>query len=117
VRLFLTAGVAVLACATPASAHYYAGCKKGPCKRHVAKPYSGWLAKVGGCETRGYSLRGSLRAHNPSGLYHGRYQFDLQSWRGAGGWGDPHQHTRTEQNYRAVVWLHRAGRGAWPHCG
>lgn len=109
--------LALLLPAAPAGAHYFDGCRKGKCKAHVVKPFRGWLAKVGGCETRGYSVRSSLRAHDPSGTYHGRFQFDLRSWAGAGGSGDPHSWGLREQRYRAVVWLHRAGRGAWPRCG
>lgn len=95
----------------PAGAHYYAGCKGNTCKRHVIKPYVGMFAAIGRCESGNRNW-----AHNPGGQYHGRYQFDLKSWRGAGGYGDPHNFGYLEQTYRAVIWLHRNGRQSWPNC-
>lgn len=109
--------VASIIPAAPAKAHFYKGCKKNPCKKHVVKPHQSWLHSTGNCETRGYGLWASLRAHSPTGQYHGRFQFDLSSWRGAGGRGDPHNGGLLEQRFRAVVWLHLAGRNAWPNCG
>ena len=97
--------------AAVAEGHYYSGCKGSVCKRHVIKPHTGWLAKVRWCETRNRNI------HGAGGVYHGYYQFDWSSWRGAGGRGDPHRHVKLTQSYRAVIWLHRAGRGAWPNCG
>lgn len=102
-------------------AHYVAGCKGEVCKKQVIKPYkASFLRPVGYCEAArhkgGYSLKAGLRVHDPSGTYHGRYQFDLGSWRGAGGTGDPHAADWLEQAYRAVVWLHRNGRDSWPNC-
>jgi hypothetical protein len=96
-----------------ADAHYYDGCKKYTCKAHVIKPYKAKFRSIAHCETGG-TMRKDI--HNPSGLYHGLYQFDLRSWRGAGGTGDPHYQSYTEQTYRAVIWLHRMGRDAWPNC-
>lgn len=107
----ITALTLTAAPAPPAQAHYTPYCKKSKCKRHVIKPYRATFAAIGACESGNRNW-----AHDPSGTYHGRYQFDLRSWRGAGGWGDPHSFGYVEQTYRAVVWLHRNGRQSWPNC-
>lgn len=56
-------------------------------------------------------------AHNPSGIYHGAFQFLLSTWYAAGGTGDPHQHSWHMQAVVAVRWMHRAGASQWPVCG
>lgn len=96
-----------------ADAHYYDACKKYTCKAHVIQPFRSMFMKIAYCETGGTM---NWRIHNESGSYHGGLQFDLVSWRGAGGYGDPHTASKTEQLYRGVIWLHRNGRGAWPNC-
>jgi hypothetical protein len=53
---------------------------------------------------------------NTGNGYYGGLQFSLQSWRGVGGSGYPHHHTRTEQIYRAERLLAIQGWGAWPAC-
>lgn len=56
-------------------------------------------------------------ADSRSGLYHGYYQFTLSSWRGAGGWGDPHAWTLHEQTARARWWWdHTNPSTQWPVC-
>lgn len=84
--------------------------------RRTIAPYRGWLDSTGDCETRGYSRSASYGVNTGNGFY-GRYQFDLSSWQAAGGVGYPHNAPALEQDYRAVVWLKKAGRGAWPVCG
>ena len=85
-------------------------------ERHTAKmlnvirPYRGWLASTRACES-------PTGRDSANGMYHGYYQFDVQSWRGAGGTGMPCQASFLEQSYRAVIWLKMAGRDAWPVCG
>lgn len=104
-----------------AEAHYYAGCKKAACKKHVIKPHKPTLRARGACEAFGYqsrytrNLRHGLRVVSSAG-YRGRYQFDWGSWRGAGGKGDPVNAGWLEQAYRAVVWQVRHGGDAWPNC-
>lgn len=80
-------------------------------KKEVIQPYQPWLAKVRQCET------GNRNISDASGTYHGYYQFDLTSWRGAGGTGSPKDHGRLEQDYRAVKWRLKSGKNAWPVCG
>jgi peptidoglycan endopeptidase LytE len=76
----------------------------------VIAPYRAWLASTRSCES-------PTGRDSASGQYHGYYQFDLQSWRGAGGKGMPCEASLLEQSYRAVIWLKMSGRGAWPVCG
>lgn len=82
----------------------------GDSKAEVVKPYKDWLAKVRNCETNNRNIS------DASGTYHGYYQFDMSSWQGAGGKGNPRQADRTEQDYRAVKWRLKVGKGAWPNC-
>jgi hypothetical protein len=92
-------------------------CNTTACHMRVTiKPHRAWLRQVGACETRGMSYRESWRAATGNG-YYGRFQFDPPSWRGAGGEGMPHEAAPQEQRYRAVVWMKKVGRGAWPNCG
>lgn len=56
-------------------------------------------------------------AVSSSGLYHGLYQFSVQTWESVGGIGLPSQATVREQTYRAIVLYKRSGRGQWPECG
>jgi len=119
------ASVAALTFTGTADAHYTPSCQKDRCKHHVIAPYEmGFLRTVGHCEARqGFpygsrhgELQTGLRVTDPSGKFRGRFQFDLTSWRGAGGSGDPVNAGWIEQSYRAVVWLHRNGRQSWPSC-
>ena len=60
---------------------------------------------------------GNPRAVNPSGKYHGLYQFSQQTWNGVGGSGVPSQASPDEQTYRAKLLYNRSGAGQWPSCG
>ena len=110
--------------ASEADAHYYAGCKKAPCKKHVIKPYrASFLGPVGACEsgTGSYNLKVGLRAISPGGTYRGRYQFGWPDWSRAGGTriagvSDPAAAGGLDQAYVAVRWLHINGRSSWPNC-
>lgn len=53
---------------------------------------------------------------NTGNGHYGGLQFTLQSWRGVGGTGYPHEHTREEQIARAEQLLAVQGWGAWPGC-
>ena len=53
---------------------------------------------------------------NTGNGYYGGIQFDLSSWRAAGGFGRPDQAPRTEQIRVAIVWQSLAGWKAWPAC-
>jgi hypothetical protein len=53
---------------------------------------------------------------NTGNGFYGGLQFSLQSWRGVGGSGYPHQHSREEQIHRGERLLAKQGWGAWPSC-
>lgn len=54
---------------------------------------------------------------NTGNGYYGGLQFDLQTWRGTGGTGYPHEHSREEQIYRAEILYASRGTSPWPNCG
>lgn len=80
-------------------------------KIRVTAPYRAWLGMVRRCESGG-----NYGISTGNGFY-GAYQFDVSSWRGAGGRGMPHLAAPLEQDYRAVRWRQMVGTGAWPVCG
>jgi hypothetical protein len=73
---------------------------------------SATLARIRQCESRGnYSIVSA------SGRYRGAYQFDVTTWRGVGGTGDPAAASPAEQDYRALLLLRLRGTRPWPICG
>ncbi|WP_414053183.1 transglycosylase family protein [Macrococcus equi] len=54
---------------------------------------------------------------NTGNGYYGMYQFDLQTWRGVGGYGYPHQASAAEQTKRAQILYNMRGAQPWPVCG
>lgn len=51
-----------------------------------------------------------------NGLYHGFFQFRLDTWRSVGGTGDPHEHSYEVQRSFAQKLQARSGWGQWPRC-
>jgi hypothetical protein len=51
-----------------------------------------------------------------NGLYHGLYQFSVQTWQAMGGSGLPSQASPGEQTQRAQALQARSGWGQWPAC-
>jgi hypothetical protein len=49
--------------------------------------------------------------------FYGKYQFDLATWQGVGGTGNPAQASEAEQDRRATILYARAGASPWPVCG
>jgi uncharacterized protein YabE (DUF348 family) len=70
------------------------------------------FAALAQCETHSRPT-----ALNPSGKYRGMYQFDLRTWHGVGGVGDPIDASPQEQTYRAELLYNNRGRTPWPYCG
>lgn len=70
------------------------------------------LARIAVCESGG-----NPRAVSPGGTYRGKYQFDMGTWRGVGGTGDPADAPEPEQDYRAWLLYQRRGAQPWPVCG
>ncbi len=60
---------------------------------------------------------GNPRAVSPTGKYRGLYQFDLRTWHGVGGVGDPIDASPAEQTKRARILYNDRGRAPWPYCG
>jgi hypothetical protein len=73
--------------------------------------YEQWVA-LRNCESGG-----NYQAVSPSGLYRGAYQFDLGTWAGVGGSGDPALAPPAEQDHRAQVLWSQRGSAPWPVCG
>ena len=53
---------------------------------------------------------------NTGNGYYGGLQFSLNSWRGVGGTGYPHEHSREEQIKRGEMLKANGGWGHWPSC-
>lgn len=73
---------------------------------------TGAWAKVAECESGG-----NPRAVNPSGKYHGLFQFDRRTWRSVGGSGSPSDASAGEQLMRAKKLYAQRGSSPWPNCG
>lgn len=77
----------------------------------VVRPYNAKLERMAWCESR-------KRWHIATGNgYFGGLQFDVATWRSAGGRGMPHVASVLEQKYRAVLVIRRRGFRPWPVCG
>lgn len=70
------------------------------------------LESIASCESGG-----DPRIVSSSGLYHGKYQFSLETWASVGGTGSPAEAPEIEQDYRAALLYERSGPGQWPVCG
>jgi hypothetical protein len=74
-----------------------------------------WLAssrRVALCESGGRP-----DAVSAGGDYRGKWQFDLSTWAGVGGTGDPAAAPEAEQDGRAYLLWQRRGWQPWPVCG
>jgi Transglycosylase-like domain len=80
-------------------------------RKRMIRPHLAWLASTRRCESGG--RYGTATGNG----FWGAYQFTISSWRSVGGRGMPHQASKLEQDYRAVLLLYSQGRGAWPVCG
>ena len=70
------------------------------------------LAAIAQCESGG-----DPKAVSANGLYFGKYQFSLSTWRSVGGRGNPVDASEAEQDRRAARLLRRDGTKPWPVCG
>ena len=59
---------------------------------------------------------GNPRAVSRTGKFRGAFQFDLDSYRRAGGSGDPIDDSYETQKVHAIRWQQLVGWGAWPVC-
>lgn len=79
--------------------------------REVPNPVRA-LARIAACESGSRPT-----AVSPGGRYRGMFQFDLSTWRGVGGTGDPARASEAEQWGRALLLYARRGSQPWPVCG
>lgn len=77
----------------------------------VVQPYNDKLERIASCEAH------SNWYTNTGNGYYGGLQFDLSTWRSVGGQGYPHQNSKLEQKYRAVLLIRQRGYRPWPVCG
>lgn len=70
------------------------------------------LESIAQCESGG-----DYSAVDPSGTYHGAYQFDQSTWESVGGTGSPSAASPAEQDMRAQMLLEQSGTSPWPVCG
>jgi resuscitation-promoting factor RpfB len=94
----------------PVTEQVTVGTKERPANAPTADGLN-WAA-LAKCESGG---RAGVVSAN--GLYHGLYQFSVQTWKSVGGSGLPSQASPDEQTFRAQKLYEKAGRGQWPHCG
>jgi Transglycosylase-like domain len=81
-------------------------------KRSASSVASPQLEAIARCESGG-----DPTAIGGGGLYRGKYQFTVDTWRSIGGTGDPAAAPEAEQDRRAAILLARSGPGQWPACG
>jgi len=92
------------------TAHRRARPPKPPEPEPVAVPAH--LQAIAQCESGG-----DPTAIGGGGLYRGKYQFHVDTWRSVGGSGDPAAAPEAEQDRRAIILYERSGPGQWPVCG
>jgi peptidoglycan hydrolase CwlO-like protein len=98
--------------ATPPAAPSSSPASRGGAGPIPGGPSYGVLNRIAQCESGG-----NPRAVSSSGQYRGKYQFDLPTWAGVGGSGDPAAATEAEQDLRAAMLYARRGPAPWPICG
>jgi hypothetical protein len=72
---------------------------------------SALLQRIAECESGGDPTMVSS-----NGVYRGKYQFAVSTWRAVGGSGDPAAAPEAEQDRRAAMLLRVQGPSAWPVC-
>jgi len=104
-----------MAATKSAEAHFWKGCEKNKCKRHVIKPHDSHLMRIARCES---SLRWYI-----NGLFDGGLQFHPTTWNATSSkFSFAYQAGPLEQKYRAVIWASKIGwawrtSAGWPNCG
>lgn len=60
---------------------------------------------------------GNASIVSANGLYHGLYQFNVETWQSVGGTGLPSNASASEQTMRAQILYNARGAQPWPACG
>lgn len=60
---------------------------------------------------------GNASIVSANGLYHGLYQFNVETWQSVGGSGLPSNASASEQTMRAQILYDMRGSQPWPQCG
>ena len=82
-----------------------------PAEAASASAPSALLARIAECESGGDP---TLVSSN--GVYRGKYQFAVSTWKAVGGKGDPAAASEAEQDRRAAMLMRVQGPSAWPVC-
>ena len=69
------------------------------------------LQRIARCESGG-----NPRAVSADGTYRGKYQFDMATWRGLGGSGDPARAPEATQDRLAIKLYRQRGTAPWGRC-
>lgn len=80
-------------------------------RRAVVEDPEALLAKIAECESGG-----NPRAISRDGKYRGKFQFDLATWRGLGGKGDPARASEAVQDRLALKLYRQRGTAPWANC-
>jgi resuscitation-promoting factor RpfB len=69
------------------------------------------LQRIAQCESGG-----NPQAVSADGTYRGKYQFDMETWRGLGGTGDPAEAPESTQDRLAIKLYRQRGTAPWGRC-
>jgi len=82
-----------------------------PAEAATTSAPSALLARIAECESGGDPTLVSS-----DGVYRGKYQFAVATWKAVGGKGDPAAASEAEQDKRAAILMRKQGPSAWPVC-
>jgi hypothetical protein len=84
---------------------------EAPARAAAATAPAATLDAVAHCESRG-----DAAAVSADGRYRGKYQFDIPTWEGLGGTGDPAEAPESVQDRLAIKLYRQRGTAPWGNC-